>query len=176
MLPWFKRGLQETPSHQTFTVLHHEQRFAILQHHESVTIFRWEVFTNCYQLLQVSQLWVRTSQSPHVCHWHSQLVLLMPLIESQTSSQFLQPCADQTGVRRPAGCQWHKRRTVEKDKLERFCGLWLWMRFCCCIYSSISCSLKSRHLLLFSSFIQGPFSCTRAAASSYIKSWCQNQL
>lgn len=126
--------------------------------------------TNCFKFANCG------SESPLVRHWHSQLVLVTPLIESRTSSHFLQPCADQTGVWWPAGCRWHKRWRVEKDKPERFCGLWLWMRFCCCIYSSISCSLKSRHLLLFSSFIQGPFSCTRAAVSSYIKSWCQKQL
>lgn len=52
------------------------------------------VFTNCYQMLPVSQLWVRTSPSIHVCHRYLQLVLLAPLIETQTSLKFLRPSAD----------------------------------------------------------------------------------
>lgn len=67
----------------------------ILQQYESVFILRWQVLSNCYHSFKSPSC--ESEQCCHVCHTHSHLGLLAPLIQSQTSSQFLRPSADHTG-------------------------------------------------------------------------------
>lgn len=61
-----KRGLLEADGHQAFTVLQCEQSFYKQEYCNIMSQFsfldgKFLGAGNCYQLLQISQLWVRTS-------------------------------------------------------------------------------------------------------------------